>query len=110
MTYQFYKENVGKLRKEVRSKFKDFGMQLQYEEQKALERQVGIDSWKVRADVLNGGDLVGLLYDQLQSKKEMIRIKDISIRKLTKTVEVIKLKEAGFTAEEIIDLYKNEVV
>ena len=45
VTYEFYKENIGKLRKEVRSKFKYFGMKLKYEEEQALNRQTGISSW-----------------------------------------------------------------
>lgn len=96
MTYQFYKDNIGKLTKEVRAKFKYFGMQLQLEERQAEERQAGIKALKTRADIL-GNDLAGLLYDKLQKEKEACHIKDLAIRALKEQVKNYQDKEPWIT-------------
>jgi len=87
MTYQFYKDNIGKLTKEVRAKFKFLGMKLRYEEEQELLRKTGIHAWVKRAAILNDGDTIGLLYDKLQESKEENRKQGLIIMDLKKQLE-----------------------
>ena len=82
MTYKFYKENEGKLTREERARFSLLGARLRHEEQVAEVRQTGLAVWRARANLLNKGDLEGLLYDIVQRRDaEIKRLNEILVTK-----------------------------
>ncbi len=93
MTYQFYKDNIGKLTKKQRGKYKSLGLQLKHEEWKEEYRQTGISSWRKRAEILNDGDTVGLLYDTLQTEKDKTHRQGVEIRMMKEQLKEYRDKE-----------------
>ena len=100
MTYEFYKENFGKMTKVMRNNQPIWRRRLQLELQAEEARLVGIASWRARADALNEGDIVGLLYDKLQEAKEIILKQE---KELTFKEEVIQ----EYKRKEPYEGYKN---
>lgn len=101
MTYEVYKEHRGKLTKVERARFRYFEYKFRDEEEKALLRQTGIDGWVTRARILNKGDTVGLLYDQLQRHKARLYAQAQELREKEYLIQAYKDREPWRTNDGV---------
>ena len=101
MTYEEYKEDLGKLTKAVRSKHPIFAHKLRLEELHTEQKKAGIAAWKARADIINDGDLDGLLYDKLSETREDLRVARLQLRDITETITEYKRNEHWGVAENV---------
>ena len=93
MTYEFYKENVGKLTKEERARFSLLGAKLRLEEQQEELRQAGIAAYVAKANILRKGDIAGLLYDKVKELEKTIMLKDEQLKMKNEIIAHYKEKE-----------------